>query len=94
MVSMLLTIVGLFLLLVLSDAHAASSGYPVAPADSSIANPKDTEDGAEDDAGTTEMDWRETSHLQAEVVPSQKSGSDVDGVRHIGNTDGILTDSD
>jgi len=91
MVSMLLTIVCLSLLLIVSDA-CASSGFPIVPVDSAVANPQAADAGEVVDTVAVPMDWQEVHHMPAEPGLSRDTGSDV--FVYTRNADGILTDPD
>ncbi|HXP91779.1 MAG TPA: hypothetical protein VN931_12730 [Fibrobacteria bacterium] len=86
--SMLVALVGLSLLLVVSDARASNPEFRTVPVDSAVANLPAT------DAEPTEMDWQEASHLPADPEVSQKPGSVPNVFVYTRNADGILTDPD
>jgi hypothetical protein len=94
MASMLVTLVGLSLLLVVSDARASDSGLPTVPVDSVVRGPQAALVGPVDDARATEMDWQEASHLPAGPAVTQDLASDTALFVYTRNADGILTDPD
>jgi|GEM_PF-2321469 len=92
MVSMLLTLVGLSLMLAVSDACATTPGFPTVPVDSTLANSMAMDVGAVVDSSEVPMDWQEVHHLPSEPGLSQDTGSAA--FVYTRNADGILTDPD
>ena len=92
--SMLATLLGMSLLLVVTDARAASPGFPIVPVDSVVAVQQATWAGPRDDTVATEMDWQEVSHLPVATGLSQAPDSGTKVFVYTRNADGILTDPD
>jgi len=92
--SMLASLLGMSLLLVVTDARAASPGFPIVPVDSVDSDLQSARLGQIDDTGATDMDWQEVSHLPVVTGMSQAPDSGTKVFVYTRNADGILTDPD